>query len=101
MLHQAGYDWLAARAEVEVVPPGAAPSRLVEAIARADAALVRPPVRMTRDMIAAGSHLQVIGTEGTGFDQIDVAAATEAGIPVIHNIGIGATPVAEHTVGLM
>jgi D-3-phosphoglycerate dehydrogenase len=101
MLHPAGHEWLAARADVELIPQGASPSGLIEAISRADAALVRPPVRMTRELIAAAPYLRVIGTEGTGYDQIDVAAATDAGIPVIHNVGIGAVPVAEHTVGLM
>jgi D-3-phosphoglycerate dehydrogenase len=101
MLHPAGHEWLAARAHVESVPLDAAPDRVLEALAHADATLIRPPRRMTRELIAAGSRLQVIGTEGTGYDQIDVAAATEAGIPVIHNVGIGSTTVAEHAIALM
>jgi D-3-phosphoglycerate dehydrogenase len=100
-LNQAGPEWLAARAEVEVVPRDAPVERIMQAIAQADAALVRPPIRMTRELIGASPRLRVIGTEGAGFDHIDVAAATEAGIPVVNNVGVGATPVAEHAVGLM
>jgi len=101
MLHPAGQEWLAARADVEVVPPDAPQERVAQAIAPADAVLVRLPVRMTRELIAHAPRLRVIGVEGAGFDHVDVAAATEAGIPVVNNVGVGATPVAEHAIGLM
>ena len=100
-LHQAGPEWLAARADVEIVPRDAPADRIIQAMAQADAVLVRPPIRMTRELVAASPRLRVIGTEGAGFDHIDVAAATEAGIPVVNNVGVGATPVAEHAVGMM
>ncbi|HYM90429.1 MAG TPA: hydroxyacid dehydrogenase [bacterium] len=101
MLHQGGQEWLAARADVEVVPPDAPGERIAQAVASADAVLVRLPIRLTRELVAAAPRLRVIGIEGAGFDHIDVAAATEAGIPVVNNVGVGATPVAEHAVGLM
>ncbi|HLW61741.1 MAG TPA: hydroxyacid dehydrogenase [bacterium] len=101
MLHRVGEDLLAARAQVEIVPAAAAPDRLRSALRDADAVLVRLPARITREVIAAASRLRVIGTAGAGFDNIDVAAATAAGIPVVNNAGVGPNPVAEHTVGLM
>ena len=101
ILHRAGEDLLAGRAQVEIVPAAAPPDRLTQALRDADGVLVRLPARITRGMIAAAPRLRVIGTAGAGYDNIDVAAATEAGIPVVNNAGVGPNPVAEHTVGLM
>jgi len=52
-------------------------------------------------VIAAGPRLRVIGTPQVGYDRIDVAAATAAGIPVISSQGLAATAVAEFALGLM
>jgi D-3-phosphoglycerate dehydrogenase len=101
MLHPAGQDLLTARADVEVVPADAPPGRLASALASADALVVRLPARITREVLTAAPRLRVIATAGAGVDNIDIAAATEAGIPVINNVGIGPNPVAEHAVGLM
>ncbi len=101
MLHRAGEEMLAARAQVEIVPAGAPPQRIMDALRAADGVIVRLPARITREVIAAAPRLRVVGTAGAGYDNIDIAAATEAGIPVVNNVGIGPNPVAEHTVGLM
>lgn len=101
MLDRTGQEWLAARADATVVPSDSPPARLTEALGSADAVIVRLPGRMTKDMIASAARLRVIATAGAGFDHIDVAAATAAGICVVNNIGIGPNPVAEHAVGLM
>ena len=101
MLHSAGQDLLATHGEMEIVPSSAPPDRLAAALAAADAIVVRLPARVTAGVIAAAPRLKVIATAGAGFDHIDVAAATRAGVPVVNNAGIGPNPVAEHTVGLM
>jgi D-3-phosphoglycerate dehydrogenase len=101
MLHRTGQEWLEARAEVAVVPADAPGDRLVDALASADAVVVRLPGRMTKEAIASAPRLRVIAVAGAGVDHIDIAAATAAGIPVVNNVGIGPTPVAEHAVGLM
>ena len=100
MLDRTGQEWLEARADVTVVPSDA-PARVTEALASAEAVVVRLPGRMTRNSIASAPRLRVIATAGAGFDHIDIAAATEAGIPVVNSVGIGPNPVAEHAVGLM
>lgn len=46
-------------------------------------------------------RLKVIAKYGIGVDKIDVAAATEHGIPLTYCPGVNHTTVAEHTFGLM
>ena len=49
-------------------------------------------------IIAAGRQLKVIGRTGVGYDNVDVAAATKRGIPVLHTPGANARAVAEGVV---
>jgi D-3-phosphoglycerate dehydrogenase / 2-oxoglutarate reductase len=51
--------------------------------------------------ITAGPKLEVIASYGSGTDNIDVRAATEAGIAVVNAAGSQYRAVAEHGVGLM
>lgn len=54
-----------------------------------------------KKIIDAAPLLCVIATPQVGFDKIDLAAATDAGVAVVANLGLGAEAVAEFTVGLM
>ena len=45
--------------------------------------------------------LRAIARTGAGYDNIDVAAATRRGVPVVYAPGVGSRPVAEGTVALM
>lgn len=65
------------------------------------AVVLRAPVRLTRKVIEAGDMLEVISGAGVGVDNIDVQAATERGIPVLHAPDVNAIATAEHTVALM
>jgi hypothetical protein len=56
----------------------------------ADAALLR----LAPDLLAVSSH-------GAGYDTVDVAAMTEAGVIVMNQKGGNAEGVAEHAVGMM
>lgn len=75
-----------------------------EVIARAatdvDAIITRLP-RITKKVIESTRKLKVIGRHGAGYDNIDVKAATERGIPVIYTPNAPAESVAEHTIGFM
>jgi D-3-phosphoglycerate dehydrogenase len=55
----------------------------------------------THDDIERGARLQVIASYGSGFELIDVEAASRAGILVVNAAGAQHTAVAEHAVGLM
>jgi D-3-phosphoglycerate dehydrogenase len=53
------------------------------------------------DDILRGAKLEVIASYGSGYEQIDVEAATRAGIMVVNAAGSQYAAVAEHGVGLM
>lgn len=52
-------------------------------------------------MTSAGGRLKMISTPGIGVDKIDVDAASERGIVVIHNPDAPTESTAEHTVALL
>ena len=52
-------------------------------------------------MSGAGNRLKMIATPGIGVDKIDVEAASERGIVVIHNPDAPTQSTAEHTVALL
>lgn len=66
-----------------------------------DALIVRSGVRVDAQAIAAGTHLRVIGRAGVGVDNIDVDAATAAGIVVVNAPTANTIAAAELTVGLI
>jgi len=100
MYHRAGEDLLAAHADVHVLsdPDHEA---ILQAISTASAVWVRYPTRLRGDAIRKGRQLLVISTSGRGTDAVDIPEATERGIAVVNNPGLGIIPVSEHTVALM
>ncbi len=42
-----------------------------------------------------------VSTSGAGYDTVDVAACTEAGVIVVNQSGGNAQAVAEHAIGMM
>ncbi|GAA1517111.1 hydroxyacid dehydrogenase [Nocardioides humi] len=57
--------------------------------------------RVDAELLDLGSRLRVVVVPGSGYDNVDVAAATARGIPVVHAAGSAYEPVAEHAIGLM
>ncbi len=95
-----GLELLTSRAEVDV-KTGLKPAELLEVIGEYDALVVRSETQVTAQVIAAGQRLQVIARAGIGVDNIDLSAATGAGIAVV-NAPIGNTvAAAEHSLALM
>ncbi len=66
-----------------------------------DALLVRSQVKVDAAMIAAGTRLSVIGRAGVGVDNVDLDAATHAGITVVNAPTGNTVAAAEHTIALM
>jgi D-3-phosphoglycerate dehydrogenase len=66
-----------------------------------DALLVRSQVQADGEAVAAGTRLAVIGRAGVGVDNIDLAAATEAGIAVVNAPTGNTIAAAEHTLALL
>jgi D-3-phosphoglycerate dehydrogenase / 2-oxoglutarate reductase len=76
---------------------------LVAEIGKFDALVVRSATKVTREVLEAGAKgkLKIVGRAGVGYDNIDVAAASENGI-VVKSAPYGSTnAVAELTIGLM
>lgn len=64
-----------------------------------DAILVRQG-SIDRSVIAASPRLKVIAKHGSGVDNIDLAAATEVGVPVLRALAANAQSVAELAISL-
>ena len=74
---------------------------LAGALNDADALIVRSAVDVNAEILRGASRLRVIGRAGVGVDNIDLEAATKAGIAVMNTPGANAIAVAEHTMALM
>jgi D-3-phosphoglycerate dehydrogenase / 2-oxoglutarate reductase len=67
----------------------------------ADALIVRSETQVTREILRAAPNLQVVARAGVGVDNVDVEAATEAGVLVLNAPGANAISAGEHTLGLL
>jgi D-3-phosphoglycerate dehydrogenase len=83
------------------VKTGLKGEELQSIIGEYDAVVVRSATKITKDIIAKGDKLKVIGRAGIGVDNVDVQAATEKGIVVMNTPQGNALAAAEHTIGLM
>ena len=81
--------------------PGLKGTELLAALKDCTGLVVRSATRVTREIIAAGPKLQVIGRAGVGVDNIDVEEATHHGIAVLNTPEGNTTSAAEHTIGMM
>jgi D-3-phosphoglycerate dehydrogenase len=70
-------------------------------LADCEALLVRSGVKVTAAVLAQAPKLRVIGRAGVGVDNVDLNAATAAGVVVMNTPGGNAVSVAEHTFALM
>jgi D-3-phosphoglycerate dehydrogenase len=77
------------------------PKEYAAHLAGCDALFVRSAVKVTRDVLAKAAKLRVIGRAGVGVDNVDLAAASAAGVVVMNTPGGNAVSVAEHTLALM
>ena len=88
----------------EPTPPtrrGAAVSALLAALPAAEAVLIRSATTMDAEAISVAKALKVIARAGVGLDNVDVAAATKAGVMVVNAPTSNITSAAELAVGLM
>lgn len=77
------------------------PAQLVETIPAYDALLVRSSTQVTADVIRAGKRLRVVARAGVGVDNIDVDAATQAGVIVVNAPTGNTVAAAEHTIAML
>ena len=101
-IHQEGMDILEAQPGLTIerrlrMPEG----ELLEAVADADALIVRSETQVTAAVIEAGARLQVVGRAGVGVDNVDLDAATRRGIAVVNAPTGNTIAAAEHTIAIM
>jgi D-3-phosphoglycerate dehydrogenase / 2-oxoglutarate reductase len=80
---------------------GADRESLLPALAEADALLVRSATKVDAEAIAAAKQLKVVARAGVGLDNIDVRAATQAGVMVVNAPTSNIVSAAELAVGLL
>ena len=76
-------------------------SQLKEAVQGVDALIIRNQTKVTSNLLSEAKALQVIGRAGAGYDNIDVSAASQAGVVVSYSPEENAVSVAEHVFALM
>ena len=72
---------------------------LLAALANADAILVRSATKVDAEAIAAAPRLKVVARAGVGLDNVDIKAATAAGVMVVNAPTSNIISAAELTVG--
>jgi D-3-phosphoglycerate dehydrogenase len=77
------------------------PDKLLAMIPNFRALIARNQTQITRQLIEAGTQLEVIGRAGVGMDNVDLEAASHAGIVVAYTPEQNTNSVAELTIGLM
>jgi D-3-phosphoglycerate dehydrogenase len=83
------------------VKTGLAKSELLQILADYDGIAVRSATKITADVINAAKNLKVVGRAGIGVDNIDVPAATAAGVIVMNTPHGNSITTAEHAIALM
>ena len=72
----------------------------VAAVADVEAIIIRSD-KVTAEVIAAAPKLKIVVRAGAGYDNVDLAAATAAGVVVMNTPGQNSNAVAELALGLM
>jgi len=101
-LAEEGLAVLRGAKDVDVVvrtdwPPGA----LAAAVRDAEGVIVRSGVKITAEELAEPGRLRVVARAGVGVDNIDVEAATRAGVLVLNTPDANTLSTAEHAFAMM
>jgi D-3-phosphoglycerate dehydrogenase len=75
--------------------------QLLAAVADVDAIIVRSATRVDAEVLAAGRRLRVVARAGVGLDNVDVTAATKAGVMVVNAPTSNIVTAAEHAIALL
>ena len=99
-LSPAGIALLEASFEVRYTD-GADRGKLLPALADVDAVIVRSATMIDAEAIAAAPRLRVVARAGVGLDNVEVEAATKAGVMVVNAPSSNIVSAAEHAVALL
>jgi D-3-phosphoglycerate dehydrogenase / 2-oxoglutarate reductase len=99
-LSPAGIAALGDEVEIREVD-GADRAALLPALADVDAVIVRSATKIDAEALAAAKRLKVVARAGIGLDNVDVEAATKAGVLVVNAPQSNIVSAAEHAVALL
>lgn len=99
-IDQAGIDILSQVAQVDI-KTGLPQEELIRIMPDYDALMIRSGTQVTKEIIAAGKQLKIIGRAGVGVDNVDVPAATRQGIVVVNSPEGNTIAAAEHAIAMM
>ena len=80
---------------------GANRDELLAALVDVDAVLIRSATQIDEEALAAAKQLKVVARAGVGLDNVDVKAATVAGVMVVNAPTSNITSAAELAIGLL
>lgn len=80
---------------------GMSPEELIAEVGQYDGLAMRSSTTITPEVLAAAKNLKVIGRAGIGVDNIDVKAATDAGVIVMNTPFGNSITTAEHAIAMM
>jgi D-3-phosphoglycerate dehydrogenase / 2-oxoglutarate reductase len=86
--------------EVVYMPSGDL-SEFTKLVKDVTAVMLDTTIKITPELMDEAPQLKVISRTGTGVDNVNIDAATERGIMVLHTPDANTVTVAEHTVALM
>src|SRR3954468_21686147 len=83
------------------VKTGLPKEELIKIIGNYDGVAIRSATKLTADVLKAAKKLKVIGRAGIGVDNVDIPAATAAGVIVMNTPFGNSITTAEHAIALM
>jgi D-3-phosphoglycerate dehydrogenase len=96
-----GLELLRAAGHEVDVRLGLSPEQQREAVATAQALIIRSATQVDAELLAAAPQLTVVGRAGIGLDNVDVDAATRRGVMVVNAPQSNIVSAAEHTMALL
>ncbi len=101
-LAQEGLDFVRSQPDAELVnQPGLSEDQLAGMVGQHDGLIVRSGVKVTAKVLANPGRLRAVARAGVGVDNIDLEAATAAGILVMNSAEASTITTAEHAFALM
>ncbi|HEY0436535.1 MAG TPA: NAD(P)-dependent oxidoreductase, partial [Phenylobacterium sp.] len=83
------------------IKTGLSKDEIIAIIGDYDGLAVRSAPKVDKDIIAAAKNLKVVGRAGIGVDNIDIPAATAAGVVVMNTPFGNSITTAEHAIAMM
>jgi len=83
------------------VKTGLSKDELLKIVDQYDGVAIRSATKVDKDVIAAARNLKVVGRAGIGVDNVDIPAATAAGVVVMNTPFGNSITTAEHAIAMM